>query len=66
MQNKHKKGKRGVKTSYGNYAQPKGIGLFANPTKINIHKARKSLISQGNSKKNIFANSKNSMMESFK
>ena len=65
--NKNKKVKRGVKTSYGNYTQHH-VPMNFN-AKFNMHKARKSLMTTGNtnSKKTILIkNAKNSFMDSFK
>lgn len=45
MSNKqNKKIKRGVKTSYGNYAQCGPIHFGAPNNKLKLHKARKSLM----------------------
>lgn len=59
-----KKSKRGAKTSYGNYAQVQAINPFVT-NKFKLQKARKSLISAGNSKKSILGNSSN-ILETFK
>lgn len=62
---KNKKVKRGVKTSYGNYAQCQAPSPFMFNNKINIHKARKSLVANGNSKKTFYVNNSH-VMDSFK
>lgn len=65
MTTKNKKSKRGVKTSYGNYAQVQVPSPFGCPTKFKLHKGRKSLIAQGASKKTFMVNNSN-LLDSFK
>ena len=51
MTHKNKsKPKRGVKTSYGNYAQVQNPILFHGGNKLKLHKARKSMMTTHNSK----------------
>jgi hypothetical protein len=65
ISNKNKKVKRGAKTSYGNYSQTPVHNPFVVGNKFKLHKARKSLVTQGGQKNNILM-SNSHIFDSFK